>query len=119
MSNNTSPEAEYFSYLVTREAYRLLGVEKNIGIRLYDISHANPAREHADLVSFMKAYLANTDPGLYYRQNYFPLNDPRTSWNYKYLDWAAPGYKSLKTQVEEGYAWADNYAPQDLAQPAY
>jgi hypothetical protein len=116
-SNNTNPEAEYQSYLVTREAYRMLGKEQNIGIRIYNIGHGNPAREHQELAHFLKTYIAGNDPGEFYRQNYFPLNDPRTKWNYAYMDWAAPGYESLKTQVEKGYPWVDNKAPQDLPQP--
>jgi hypothetical protein len=116
-SNNTNPEAEYQSYLVTREAYRMLEVEKNIGIRIYNIGHGNPGREHLELAHFLKAYIRGEDPGEFYRQNHFPLNDPRTKWNYAYMDWAAPGYESLKTQVGKGYAWADNKAPVDLPQP--
>jgi hypothetical protein len=55
-----NPEGTYFSYLATREIYDFLDVYDNIGVRLYDITHANPTREQYDFVDFANLYFNKT-----------------------------------------------------------
>jgi hypothetical protein len=65
------------------------------------INHANPLREQMELGEFMTAVFAgqHLDPKFHVQP--FPINDPRSLYDYKKLDWAAPGYTSLRTQVEK------------------
>lgn len=100
MSNNTSPEGTYFGYLAGREIYRFLGAENKIGLNMHLINHANPLREIYELGEFMLSVLNDQPLDEKFSYQPFPINDPRSLYDYAKLDWAAPGYDSLKTQVE-------------------
>ena len=101
LSNNTNPEGTYLGYLAAREMYRFLDVPERIGLNMHLINHANPLREIMELGEFMTAVLNGQalDPKFHIQP--FPINDPRSMYDYEKLDWAAPGYKSLKKQVEK------------------
>jgi glucuronyl esterase-like protein len=101
LSNNTSPEGTYMGYLAAREVYRFLGAERRLGINIHLINHANPLREQMELGEFMVATFNQKAPDPKFNVQPFPINDPRSLYDYKKLDWAAPGYKSLKKQVEQ------------------
>jgi hypothetical protein len=64
-NGRTHPEGQYMMYLATRELYDFLGKPNNIGIRMYDIDHAQPARESYDLVDFSN-YFFNANHGTTY-----------------------------------------------------
>jgi len=100
LSNNTSPEGTYLGYLAAREVYRFLGVPNKIGLNMHLINHANPLREQMELGEFMTAIFANGTPDAKFRIHPFPLSDERSKYDYAKLDWVAPGYKSIKAQVE-------------------
>jgi hypothetical protein len=101
LSNNTSPEGTYFGYLAAREIYRFLDAPERVGLNVHLINHANPLREQMELGEFMTAVFADQalDPKFHVQP--FPINDPRSLYDYEKLDWAADGYKSLKKQVEK------------------
>ena len=101
LSNNTNPEGTYVGYLAAREIYRFLDVPERIGLNMHLINHANPLREIMELGEFMTAVFAGQalDPKFHVQP--FPINDPRSVYDYEKLDWAAPGYKSLQKQVEK------------------
>jgi hypothetical protein len=106
LSNGTTPESTFFNYLATREAYRLLGVEKRIGIAIYNIPHAQPEREIQDLVAFCNAYFNGGSVPVTFTpdsvETYpFPINDPHSRFDYVKLDWAAPGHESIASQVKK------------------
>lgn len=100
LSNNTNPEGTYFGYLAAREIYRFLGVPERVGLNMHLINHANPLREQMELGEFMTAIFRNRDLHPKFHIQPFPINDPRSLYDYEKLDWAAPGYRSLKRQVE-------------------
>ncbi|GHV82323.1 hypothetical protein AGMMS49991_08810 [Spirochaetia bacterium] len=52
----TNPDANYLGYLATREVYDFLDAYDNIGIRLYNVIHSNPAWEHWDFLDFANIY---------------------------------------------------------------
>jgi hypothetical protein len=68
----TNAESNYVAYLATREVYDFLEKPQNIGIRIYKIGHAQPAREGYDLVDF--------------GNEYFKLNHPVSSSGYARLE---------------------------------
>jgi hypothetical protein len=105
LSNNTNPEGTYFGYLAGREIYRFLGVPEKIGLNMHLINHANPLREQMELGEFMTAVFKHRDLPSKFHVQPFPINDPRSQYDYKKLDWAAPGHKSLKKQVEQLRKW--------------
>lgn len=100
LSNNTNPEGTYLGYLADREVYRFLGIPEKIGLNMHLINHANPLREQMELGEFMTSIFNNQTPDPKFRIQPFPINDPRSLYDYKKLDWAAPGYISIKDQVE-------------------
>jgi hypothetical protein len=100
LSNNTNPEGTYFGYLAAREIYRFLGVPEKLGLNMHLINHANPLREKYELGEFMTAVFKDRDLDPKFHIQPFPINDPRSLFDYKKLDWAAPGHDSLKKQVE-------------------
>jgi hypothetical protein len=101
LSNNTNPEGTYFGYLAAREIYRFLDVPEKVGLNMHLINHANPLREQMELGEFMTAVFSGQalDPKFHVQP--FPINDPRSLYDYEKLDWAADGYKSLQKQVEK------------------
>jgi hypothetical protein len=101
LSNNTNPEGTYFGYLAAREIYRFLGVPERIGLNMHLINHANPLREQMELGEFMSTVFAGRalDPKFHVQP--FPINDPRSLYDYRKLDWSAPGYRSLRRQVDK------------------
>jgi hypothetical protein len=52
----TNPDANYLGYLATREVYDFLDAYDNIGIRLYNVTHSNPAWEQWDFLDFANIY---------------------------------------------------------------
>jgi hypothetical protein len=52
----TNPEGTYFNYLASREVYDFLDAFDNIGIRIYNVTHSNPSREHWDFLYFANMY---------------------------------------------------------------
>lgn len=101
LSNNTNPEGTYIGYLAGREIYRFLGEEDKIGINIHVINHANPLREQMELGEFMTSVFKGNRLPKKFSQKPFPLNDPRSTYDYQKLDWAAPGYRSIKEQVDK------------------
>ena len=101
LSNNTNPEGTYVGYLAAREIYRFLDVPERIGLNIHLINHANPLREQIELGEFMTAVFKNADLNPKFHVQPFPINDPRSLYDYEKLNWAAPGYKSLKKQVDK------------------
>ena len=101
LSNNTSPEGTYFGYLAAREIYRFLDAPERIGLNMHLINHANPLREQMELGEFMTSVFAKRalDPKFHVQP--FPINDPRSLYDYEKLDWAADGYKSLAKQIDK------------------
>ena len=118
LSNNTNPEGTYVGYLAAREMYRFLDVPERIGLNMHMINHANPLREQIELGEFMTAVFNRQDLHPKFHVQPFPINDPRSLYDYKKLDWAAPGYKSLKRQVEKlGLTETDKPAASVYAEP--
>ena len=101
LSNNTNPEGTYLGHLAAREVYRFLGVPEKIGLNMHLINHANPLREQMELGEFMTAVFDGQPLHPKFHVEPFPINDPRSLYDYEKLDWAAPGYKSLQKQVRE------------------
>jgi len=101
LSNNTNPEGTYVGYLAAREMYRFLDVPERVGLNMHLINHANPLREIMELGEFMTAVFSGQDLDPKFHVQPFPINDPRSLYDYEKLDWAAPGYKSLQKQVEK------------------
>jgi hypothetical protein len=106
ISTNTAPEAEFMSWLATREVYRLLGVEDYCGIGMYIHGHAQPERDIVDLLDFCDAYYRGSPIPAHLvpktKDAYpFPIDDPRSKFDYLKLDWAAPGYESIASQVKK------------------
>jgi len=101
LSNNTNPEGTYIGYLAGREMYRFLGEEEKIGINIHIINHANPLREQLELGEFMTAVFKKKNLPAKFHQQPFPINDPRSTYDYQKLDWAAAGWRSLKEQVDK------------------
>jgi hypothetical protein len=101
LSNNTNPEGTYLGYLAAREVYRFLRVPERVGLNVHLINHANPLREMMELGEFMTAVFANQPLDPKFHVQPFPINDPRSLYDYEKLDWAAPGYKSLEKQVRQ------------------
>lgn len=67
---------------------------------------------------FMTAVFNRQDLRPKFHVQPFPINDPRSLYDYKKLDWAAPGYKSLKRQVEKlGLTETDNPPVSVRAEP--
>lgn len=100
LSNNTNPEGTYFGYLAGLEIYRFLGADDKIGLNMHLINHANPVREIGELGEFMLSVINGTELNEKFSYQPFPVNDPRSLYDYERLDWAAPGYTSVKDQVE-------------------
>jgi hypothetical protein len=101
LSNNTNPEATYLGYLAAREVYRFLGVPEKVGLNIHMINHANPLREQMELGEFMTQVFAGQSLDPKFKVQPFPINDPRSGYDYKKLNWAAPGFKTLKEQVQD------------------
>jgi hypothetical protein len=99
LSNNTNPEGTYFGYLAAREIYRFLGVPERIGLNMHLINHANPLREQMELGEFMTSVFKGEALDAKFHVQPFPINDPRSLYDYRKLDWAAPGYTPLSRQV--------------------
>jgi hypothetical protein len=110
LSNNTNPEGTYLGYLAAREVYRFLDAQTQVGLNMHLINHANPLREQMELGEFMTAIFAGKKPDPKFSIQPFPLNDPRSMYDYRKLDWAAPGYKTVKQQVDEARPGASVYA---------
>lgn len=101
LSNNTNPEGTYLGYLAAREVYRFLGIPEKVGLNMHLINHANPLREQMELGEFMTAVFSGRRLHAKFHVQPFPLNDPRSQYDYRKLDWAAPGYKSIRKQVDQ------------------
>lgn len=106
ISTNTSPEGSFMTFLATREVYRVLNKEGNIGIAIYVIGHAQPEVEVIDLLDVCDAvYAGRSIPSRLTPNSLetypFPINDPRSKFDYLKLDWAAPGYESIASQVKK------------------
>jgi hypothetical protein len=56
----TNAEGMYMTYLATREVYDFIGKSENIGVRIYNIGHAQPEREMYDLIDFGNLYFNRT-----------------------------------------------------------
>jgi hypothetical protein len=65
------------------------------------INHANPLREQMELGEFMTSVFAKQDLDPKFHVQPFPINDPRSLYDYEKLDWAADGYKSLAKQIDK------------------
>jgi hypothetical protein len=106
-----NPEANYFTYLATKEVYHFLDAEQNVGIRMYTITHSNPTREQYDLVDFANYYFNSLTPGLNYArlegQATYPVptlpsfgdNDPLFEGAH-YADWFDVRNKDPKGRFE-------------------
>ncbi|MDR1300890.1 MAG: hypothetical protein LBK43_00255 [Treponema sp.] len=106
VSENTAPEGHFMNFLATREVYRLLNAEDNIGIGMYVHGHAQVEREVVDLLDLCDSfYTGGLMPARLRPKTVdeypFPINDPRSRFDYLKLDWAAPGYISVAGQVKE------------------
>ena len=106
VSENSHMEAAFFGFLASREVYRLLGAEDNIGIKIYVHDHRQTAQEYRDLVDACVSYwtIGEPMPSRLRPKNLneypYPINDPRSRYDYIKLDWAAPGYESIADQVK-------------------
>ncbi|MDR2477466.1 MAG: hypothetical protein LBD18_06755 [Treponema sp.] len=114
-TRRNNPESQYLNYLAVKEAYEFLGKGPNVGIRLYDIPHSQPAYEFEDMANFADALfgIENSAKGTnnqadvqadelpLFRQECYPHDDPRSKWDYYRLNWARPGAKSIAQQVRE------------------
>jgi hypothetical protein len=105
-SENANSEGAFLNYLATREVYRLLGAENNIGIRITVHPHTQTAQDYRDLVdacvSIWKTQApmpSRLRPGKMSEYPY-PINDPRSRYDYLKLNWAAPGYESIADIVK-------------------
>ena len=58
-SHWTVPEGTYLAMLAAKEVYDYIGKSENIGFRIYDVRHSQPARAHNDLVDFANIYFNN------------------------------------------------------------
>lgn len=104
-SENSGMEGAFLSFLATREVYRLLGAEDNIGIHVSVHQHTHAPQEYRDLVDTCVAYWGGGVMPERLRpdsvEEYpYPINDPRSRYDYVKLDWAAPGYESIADIVE-------------------
>jgi hypothetical protein len=104
-SENSGAEAMFMNFLATREVYRFLGKEDNIGIAVYVHGHTQVEREVQDLMDVCDSIYAGGDmPRRLTPRSVdeypFPINDPRSRFDYVKLDWAAPGYESIADQVK-------------------
>jgi hypothetical protein len=104
-TGRNDPESQYLNYLATKEVYALLGKENNIGIRLYNIPHSQPNYEFEDMAHFAAA-LFDATPDIQdgelpnFRIAAYPIDDPRSKYDYYRLNWAAPGRTSIADQVK-------------------
>jgi len=104
-SPNSGMESAFMNYLAVKEVYRLLDVEDNVGIAVYVHAHTQPAQTYLDLMDFCDAYYAGTSmPSRLVPKTVetypYPINDPRSRYDYMKLDWAAPGYEPIANQVK-------------------
>jgi hypothetical protein len=102
----TNPEGMFFNYLAAREVYRLLGKEKNVGYRLFLQNHTTATRQLHDYANALlelhqgRSLPADLTPDGSTAHPYtYTLADPRSKFDYLKLDWAAPGYESIASQV--------------------
>ncbi|HCC37880.1 MAG TPA: hypothetical protein DEQ14_09835, partial [Treponema sp.] len=102
----TNPEGMFLNFLATREVYRLLGKEKNIGYRLFVQNHTTAVRQYHDMTNaLLELHKGNSLPanlvpdGTAAHPYTYTLADPRSKFDYLKLNWAAPGYESIASQV--------------------
>jgi hypothetical protein len=105
-SENANSEGAFLNYLATREVYRLIGAEDNIGISITVHPHMQTAQDYRDLVDACVSYWKNGKPmpSRLRPENMskypFPINDPRSRYDYVKLNWAAPGYEPIADIVK-------------------
>ena len=104
-SANSGMETAFMNFLAVREVYRLLGEEDNVGIAVYMHAHTQPAQTYQDIMDFCDAHYNNTAaPARFLPKAVdeypYAINDPRSRYDYVKLNWAAPGYESIASQVE-------------------
>jgi hypothetical protein len=102
----TNPEGMFFNFLAAREVYRLLDKEKNVGYRLFLQNHTTATRQQHDMAkALLELHKGNSLPpelvpdGSSAHPYTYTLADPRSKFDYLKLDWAAPGYESIASQV--------------------
>jgi hypothetical protein len=108
-----NPEGAGLGYLATREVYKFLGKDKNLGLKMYDVVHSGSSLKPKDVLDFAIAYYADRDPDTYstpvrtgatsFRFYPFALNDSRSKLDYLRLYWKYPGSpeKTIREQVQE------------------
>jgi hypothetical protein len=104
----TNPEGMFLNFLAAREVYRLLGKENNVGYRLFLQNHITASRQLHDYANALlelhkgSSLPANMVPDGSTAHPYtYTLADPRSKFDYLKLDWAAPGYESIASQVSK------------------
>ncbi|MDR2020108.1 MAG: hypothetical protein LBQ14_05005, partial [Treponema sp.] len=102
----TNPEGMFLNFLAAREVYRLLGKEKNVGYRLFVQQHTTATRQLHDMANaLLELHKGNSLPanmvpdGTSAHPYTYTLADPRSKFDFLKLDWAAPGYESIASQV--------------------
>jgi hypothetical protein len=106
IDNNGGSETAFFGFLAVREVYRFLGKEDNIGFYLAVHEHSQPESNWFEAAKAFRAILDEDIMDASLRPNSveeypYPINDPRSRYDYVKLDWAAPGYESIADQVEK------------------
>ena len=102
---NGGHETVFMNYLASREVYRLLGAEKSVGIVAYTHGHAGVEQEGLDFIEMMNAAYEGRSPNSRLTPDSvdtypYPINDPRSRYDYVKLNWAAPGYEPIANQVK-------------------
>jgi hypothetical protein len=108
MDSWTNPEGMFLNFLAAREVYRLLGKENNVGYRLFQQQHNTAGRQLHDYANaLVELHKGNSLPanlvpdGTAAHPYSYTLADPRSKFDYLKLDWAAPGYESIASQVSK------------------
>lgn len=105
---DSGTEGQFFNYLAVREAYRLLGAEGQVGYGAVNAPHSQTAGEVDALVAtclsvFGGDYIPERlrPDGSAANPYPYPINDPRSKFDYKKLNWAAPGYTPIAELVDK------------------
>ncbi len=105
---DSGTEGQFFNYLAVREVYRLLGAEGRVGFGAVNQPHSQSAGEVDALVTTCLSVFGGGDIPANYRPDGtaahpdpYPINDPRSKFDYKKLNWAAPGYTPIAEQVDK------------------